>query len=138
MPTDQYNNSFGGFQFGSSIPVLRMFNEIEARAFYLDDLGFVVDWEHRFQAALSSPLYMQISQGKAVLHLNGHAQEDTPVAEVRIPVRGLEDFCQYLRAKETNYAKPSVVDPRYEGRNADMNIYDPFDNYLVFWEMEDI
>lgn len=31
-----------------AIPILRIFDEAKARAFYLDFLGFRVDWEHRF------------------------------------------------------------------------------------------
>lgn len=119
------------FEFASSIPVLRMFDEAKAKAFYLDYLGFEVDWKHRFREG--TPLYMQIRQGDAVIHLNGHAKEDTPISEVRIPVRGLENYCEYLRGKEADYPKPCVVDPRGAGVNTDMNIYDPFDNYLVFW-----
>ena len=121
------------FQMKSSIPVLRMFDESAAKAFYVDYLGYNIDWEHRFNEDSSSPLYMQVSQGDSIIHLNGHATEETPAAEVRIPVAGLDEYCEYLRAKDDTHSKPSVVDPRYEGRNTDMNIYDPFENYLVFW-----
>ena len=48
------------FEFGSSIPVLRMLNELDAKAFYLDFLGYQVDWVHRFDASVESPLYLQI------------------------------------------------------------------------------
>ena len=34
--------------FDSTIPVLRIFSVEKARAFYVDYLGFAVDWEHRF------------------------------------------------------------------------------------------
>ena len=30
------------------------------------------------------------------------------------------------------YPKPSLVDPRYTAKNTDMNLIDPFENYLVF------
>ena len=134
MTTEQRSEKAQSFAFKSSIPVLRMLDEAKARAFYLDYLGYKVDWEHRFTPeSPDSPLYMQISQGDSVLHLNGHADSDTPVAEVRVPVLGLDAYCEFLRAKSSDGDHPSVVDPRYEGRNTDMNIYDPFGNYLVFW-----
>ena len=76
---------------------------------------------------------MQVSLGDSVLHLNGHADEQTPVCEVRIPVDGLDKYCEFLSAKETKFEKPEIVDPRYEGRKTDMNILDPFGNHLVFW-----
>ena len=111
-----------GFSVKSSIPVVRMLDEDESTEFYLDYLGFEVDWEHRFRDNSSSPLYMQIHLGEAVLHLNGHADSNSPVCEVRFPVQGLARYCEYLRAKDTRYEKPEVVDPRYEGRKTDMNI----------------
>ena len=130
MTNGSDNNSFSLM---SSIPVLRMLDEAAAREFYLEYLGFEVDWEHREGESPTPPLYMQIHKGEAVLHLNGHADSDSPVCEVRIPVRGLEHYCEYLRAKTSGHEKPEVVDPRYEGRKADMNIIDPSGNHLVFW-----
>ena len=128
--TEQNQESPHGFEIRSSIPVLRMFDEAKARAFYLDYLGFEVDWESRFFP--TAPLYMQIHLGAAILHLNGHAKAEAPISEVNIPVLGLQNFCDYLIAKEADYPKPIAVDPRYQGRNTDLNLYDPFDNYLVF------
>jgi hypothetical protein len=125
--------SSGGFQLRSSIPVMRILDEALARSFYLDFLGFGIDWEHRFTDDIQSPIYIQISQGASILHLNGHATEDTPVCEVRIPVDGLQQYCDFLCAKQTAFPGPETVDPRYEGRNADLNIVDPFGNHLVFW-----
>ena len=119
-----------GFEIRSSIPVLRMFDEAQAKAFYLDYLGFQIDWESRFSP--TAPLYMQIHLGDAILQLNGHAKEDAPISEVNIPVLGLQNYCDYLIAKGAGYPKPIAVDPRYQGRNTDLNIYDPFGNHLVF------
>ena len=119
-----------GFKIRSSIPVLRMLDEAKAKAFYLDYLGFEVDWECRFSP--TAPLYMQIHLGDAIIHLNGHAGEDAPISQVNIPVLGLQNYCDYLIAKGAGYAKPCVVDPRHQGRNTDMNIDDPFGNELVF------
>ncbi len=119
-----------GFEIRSSIPVLRMFDEVKAKAYYIDYLGFEVDWESRFSP--TAPLYLQIHLGEAILHLNGHAKEDAPITEVNIPVLGLQNFCDYLISKQADYPKPIPVDPRYQGRNTDLNLYDPFGNLLVF------
>src|SRR5688572_5291823 len=113
-----------GFEVRSSIPVLRMLVEAKAKPFYLDYLGFEVDWEGRFSP--TAPLYMQVHLGEAVLHLTGHAGEDAPTSQVNIPVVGLEHYCRYLVAKGADYPEPRVVDPRFRGRNTDMNIDDPF------------
>ncbi|MCA8985680.1 MAG: glyoxalase superfamily protein [Planctomycetaceae bacterium] len=119
-----------GFEIRSSIPVLRMFDEAKAKAFYLAYLGFEIDWESRFSP--TAPLYMQIHLGDAILHLNGHAKEDAPISEVNIPVLGLQNYCDYLNAKGADYPEAIAVDPRYQGRNTDLNLWDPFGNYLVF------
>ena len=42
---------------GRTVPILRMFDEAKAKEFYVDFLGFKIDWEHRFDAG--APLYMQ-------------------------------------------------------------------------------
>jgi hypothetical protein len=119
-----------GFKIGSTIPVLRMLDEDKAKAFYLDYLGFQVDWESR--QSLTSPLYMQIRLGETLLHLDGHAGDDAPISQVIIQVVGLQQYCDHLIAKKAEYPKPWPVDPRYQGRNTDMNIDDPFGNYLIF------
>jgi hypothetical protein len=46
-------NGFGGamtatITFGRVIPILRIFDLAKADAFYLEYLGFQVDWDHRF------------------------------------------------------------------------------------------
>ena len=92
-----------GFEIRSSIPVLRMFDEAQAKAFYLDYLGFQIDWESRFSP--TAPLYMQIHLGDAILQLNGHAKEDAPISEVNIPVLGLQNYCDYLIAKRSRLSE---------------------------------
>ena len=47
--------------FSRVIPTLRMFDIAKAREFYLDYLGFKVDFEHRFEPNL--PLFLGISRG---------------------------------------------------------------------------
>ena len=130
MPTEEHGTPHRGFEVGTAIPVLRMFDEDKAKAFYLDYLGFEVDWESRFHS--DAPLYMQIRLGSALLHLDGHAKEDAPISQVVIRVAGLEKYCEHLNAKGMDYPKAVTVDPRYQGKNTDMNIDDPFGNHLIF------
>ncbi len=121
------------FEIHSSIPVIRMLDEKKSKAFYIDYLGYKVDWEHRFNDDSQSPLYMQIHLGASFLHLNGHAEQDAPVCEVRIPVKELEAFHWHLCSKNTEFTTPDIDDPRYEERKTDLNLYDPSGNHLVFW-----
>lgn len=43
-----------------AIPVLRIFSVDKAKEFYLDFLGFTLDWEHRIGD--NFPLYAQVSR----------------------------------------------------------------------------
>ena len=43
------------------VPVLRIFDYAKTIEFYVDWLGFTIDWEHCFGD--NSPLYMQVSKG---------------------------------------------------------------------------
>lgn len=52
----------------SAAPILRMFDEVKAKEFYITFLEFEIDWEHRFEDDF--PLYMQISYGNCVIHLS--------------------------------------------------------------------
>ena len=43
---------------GTVTPILRIFDEAKAREFYVEFLGFTVDWEHRFEPDL--PLHASV------------------------------------------------------------------------------
>ncbi len=64
------------------IPVLRMYDIAKTREFYLDWLGFGIDWEHRYGE--NFPLYMQVSKDGIKLHLTEHHGDCTPGSKVFI------------------------------------------------------
>jgi catechol 2,3-dioxygenase-like lactoylglutathione lyase family enzyme len=109
------------------VPILRLFDETSTRAFYVDFLGFAVDWEHRFAADL--PLYMQVSRGGCVLHLSEHHGDATPGSAVRITTADLDELQAELAAKQYKHARPGIVEQPW-GR--DMAIADPAGNRLIF------
>ncbi|SFC39777.1 Uncharacterized conserved protein PhnB, glyoxalase superfamily [Polaromonas sp. OV174] len=114
--------------FGKTTPILRMFDEAKAKEFYIDFLGFKLDWEHRFEADL--PLYMQISKGDCLIHLSEHHGDCSPGAALRIECNELEAFQQQLLAKSYKYARPGIEDMPWGSK--DMSIRDPFGNRLTF------
>lgn len=69
-------------EFHKVIPILRMFSIEKTKAFYIDFLGFTIDWEHRFEK--DAPLYMQISRAGCMLHLSEHHGDGTPGAAVYV------------------------------------------------------
>jgi uncharacterized glyoxalase superfamily protein PhnB len=115
-------------KFGQPTPILRIFDEAKAREFYVEFLGFQIDWEHRFEPGL--PLYMQVSKGSCILHLSEHYGDSTPGAALRIQVDELEAFQKELLAKQYKYVRPDIEDMPWGTR--DMSIRDPFGNRLTF------
>ncbi len=112
------------------IPVLRIFDIAKAKEFYIDWLGFTIDWEHRFGE--NFPLYMQVSLNDIVLHLTEHYGDCCPGAKVMIHIAGIDDLHRKLVAKDYRYYKPTVQIAFWNAKT--MNVTDPFGNNLLFNE----
>lgn len=113
-----------------TVPILRSFDETKAREFYVDFLGFKVDWTHRFEADL--PLYMQMSRDGIVLHVSEHHGDATPGSHVRIEVKGLRDLHAELYAKRYKNNRPGLETPPWGG--LEMTVTDPVFNRITFAE----
>ena len=113
---------------GKTTPILRIFDEAKAKEFYVDFLGFKIDWEHRFADDL--PLYMQVSKDNCILHLSEHHGDCCPGGAVRIETTGLQEFQQELVAKRYKNARPGIGKPPW---GEEMCIADPFGNRLIFF-----
>jgi Glyoxalase superfamily protein len=116
-------------RFTQTAPVLRSFDAAKARGFYIDYLGFQVDWEHRFEPTL--PLYMQISRTGLVLHLSEHHGDASPGACVFVRMTGLLGFQAELMAKDYAFARPMIEAMDW---GAQMTLTDPFMNKLRLCE----
>ena len=114
--------------FAKTTPILRIFDETKAKEFYVDFLGFNVDWEHRF--ADDMPLYMQVSKDGCVLHLSEHHGDCCPGGAMRIETNELEAFHADLTAKRYKNARPGIEETPWNSR--DMSVTDPFGNRLTF------
>ena len=118
--------------FGRVVPVLRSFDEAKAREFYLDWLGFTVDWEHRFAPDL--PLYQQVSRGALLLHLSEHHGDATPGSQVRVEVTGVRALHAELDARRYRNNRPGLVTPPWGG--VELTVIDPCGNRITFAEAE--
>ena len=112
------------------IPTFRIFDVEKAKEFYVEYLGFKVDWEHRFEA--NSPLYMQVSLGDFVLHLSEHYGDGCPGSTVFVKVTGLEDYHKELTAKNYKYLRPGIEVAPWQAKC--VNVIDPFGNRIRFNE----
>ncbi len=113
---------------GRVIPILRIFDVAKAKEFYLDFLGFQVDFEHRFEQ--DAPLYLGISHGECVIHLSEHYGDATPGSAVRIEIADVGAYNARLLAKRFKFSRPGVKLMPWGSR--DMTIPDPFGNRLTF------
>lgn len=53
------------------VPALRMTNYARSKAFYVDRIGFSVEWEHRFEPHF--PVFMSVARDGMRLYLSEHA-----------------------------------------------------------------
>ncbi|MDQ0723846.1 putative glyoxalase superfamily protein PhnB [Paenibacillus sp. W4I10] len=112
------------------VPILRIFDENKAREFYLEYLGFQLDWEHRFEPDM--PLYMQVSLDSILIHLSEHHGDCTPGAALRVETDNLEALHNALRHKEYKNARPGIEEAPWNSR--EMTVTDPFGNRIIFVE----
>ena len=117
-----------GISFLKTIPLLRIFDVAKAKEFYVDFLGFTIDWEHRYEP--DTPLYMQVSRGSCVLHLSEHHGDACPGSAVRIPLEDVDALYEELKSRPYSGYFPEVQATPWGSR--DMSILDPFGNRLVF------
>ena len=113
-----------------TVPILRFFSVEKAKEFYVDYVGFKIEWEHRFGD--NFPLYMQVSLGALVLHLSEHHGDACPGSAVRVEVTGLRAFHEQISAKEYGYQKPGIEETPWG--SVSVTLLDPFGNRLVFDE----
>jgi catechol 2,3-dioxygenase-like lactoylglutathione lyase family enzyme len=115
-----------------TIPVLRSYDEAKAREFYVDWMGFSVDFEHRFGPGF--PLYMQVRRDGILLHLSEHHGDGSPGANVRVNVTGVRELHHELVAKQYNNNRPGLERPAWGG--TEFTVIDPVNNRITFAEQD--
>ena len=128
---DAEKHSLSEIGFERTFPIVRIFYEAKAREFYVDFLGFEVDWEHRFGD--NFPLYMQVSRAGMGLHLSGHHGDATPGSNIFVTMRGVHAFQQELAAHDYRFMKPGVEELPWGDV---MEVTDPFGNRIRFCEQK--
>jgi len=111
-------------------PILRIFDYNKAIEFYVNWLGFKIDWEHRFDE--NAPVYMQISLCGIELHLSEHHGDSAPGAHIHIDCSGLKEFHKQIIDKKYKYNRPGLEKTFYGSWAVTVN--DPFFNKITFNE----
>ena len=117
-------------EFLTTIPILRIFDVVKARNFYVGFLGFTVDWEHKFDE--KSPVYLQISKAGLILHLTEHHGDCCPGSTVFVWMRGIEEFHANITSLGYGYMRPGIEKTFYN--SLCVEVTDPFGNRIRFNE----
>ena len=113
-----------------TIPVLRMFDVAKAREFYIDYLGFKVEFEHRFHD--NAPLFMGISRDGLMLYVSEHHGDGVPGAHVVVDMTGVDDLLDELKSKNYRFMNPGIQDQTWGTR--ELCVVDPSGNKIYFSE----
>jgi len=116
--------------FQKTIPILRIFSVDKAREFYVEYLGFSIDWEHHFED--NTPAYIQVSRNGLTLHLSEHHSDSCPGSTVFVWMAGIEEFHRELGEKNYRYLRPGLETTFYNANC--VQVIDPFGNRIRFNE----
>jgi catechol 2,3-dioxygenase-like lactoylglutathione lyase family enzyme len=112
------------------VPIFRIFSLEKAREFYLDFLGFTVDWEHRFDP--NAPIFMQISRDGLTFHLSEHHGDGTPDSIAYVYMTGVAALHRELNDKKYRYNRPGLQ--QQDWGMTELSVTDPFNNRITFGE----
>jgi catechol 2,3-dioxygenase-like lactoylglutathione lyase family enzyme len=115
-----------------TIPVLRIFDLAKAKEFYVDWLGFTIDWEHRFSE--TAPIYLQVSRDGLTLHLSEHHGDCCPGSKVFVQTECIEAIHQELSKKDYRYNRPAIEVVPWNAKC--LEVIDPFGNRILFNEYQ--
>ena len=113
---------------GTVRPVLRIFDNRLAKAFYIDWLAFHLDWEHRPEGG--GPAIMEVSRGNATLQLSEHYGDGSPATKQLIEVDDVNALSRELHERPNSYMKSGVKARDWGARI--LAVLDPFGNRVVF------
>jgi catechol 2,3-dioxygenase-like lactoylglutathione lyase family enzyme len=107
------------------IPTLRMTDEARSRAFYVDGLGFQVDWTHRFGP--HSPVLLQVSRDGMIVFLSQHVMDCALGGLVHLFVDSVDDWHARLERGGVAIELPPTDQP---WGVREMHLVDPDGNRL--------
>jgi uncharacterized glyoxalase superfamily protein PhnB len=108
-------------------PQLRMTNWNRTRAFYVDGLGFGVDWEDRFEPGL--PVFASLTRDGLSLFLTEHTGDCQPGCAAYFVV---DDVDGLYREISSRGVKPTEPPGDTEWGAREMTVVDPDGNKLRF------
>lgn len=117
--------------FQPPVPVVPIVSAQDAKDFYLDFLGFAVDWGWPANDD-GQQFYAQISRSGVQLHLRGERRGVSRI-ELLIRMSGLDLLREELWIRKDLYDRPLDVGHTPDDRR-ELHVRDPFGNWLRFSE----
>jgi len=97
------------------------------RAFYVDGLGFTVDWEHRFEPGL--PVFAQLTRDGLSLFLTEHTGDCQPGGAAYLVMDDVDALFREISGRGITPTEPPG-DTEWQAR--EMTVVDPDGNRLRF------
>lgn len=113
------------------IPALRITGYERSKVYYVEALGFVVDWEHRFGSGF--PVFVSLRRDGMQIYLTQHAGDCQVGGLVHFVIPDVDGWYREFRARGANVAEGPNNDLGF--RN--MTVTDPDGNQLRFMEPTD-
>ena len=86
------------------MPALRITSYAKSKAFYVDSLGFQIDWEHRFKQHF--PVFMQISRDGLAFFLTEHEDDCAVGGLVHLYVPDVDSWYAEFKQKGVAVHEP--------------------------------
>lgn len=110
------------------VPALRITNYDRSKAFYVEQLGFRVEWEHRFEP--SFPVFMSISRDGMEIYLSEHSGDCRVGGLVHFVIEDVNAWSREFTARGVKLTEPPNNDLGF----LNMTVTDPDGNQLRFME----
>ncbi|HEX8507162.1 MAG TPA: glyoxalase superfamily protein [Hymenobacter sp.] len=111
-------------------PIFQILDYQKARDFYVDWLGFRIDWEDQG----SKGMYMQVSRGDITLHLSSYQSDSCPGSKAMAEINGLLAYHRHLMQKHHPTTCPELKKTSWSEKVLQAEVVDPFGNRIVFVE----
>jgi catechol 2,3-dioxygenase-like lactoylglutathione lyase family enzyme len=111
----------------SVIPQFRITNAAKSLAFYVDGLGFAIDWKHQFESGY--PMFFQITRASQTIFLSEHTGDGEVGGAAYFLVPDVDACFQDFRSRRVEFSKVPENTP---WGTREMLLIDPDGNRLRF------
>ena len=108
-----------------TVPMLHIESYEKAKAYYVDWLGFTIDWEFRLEPTF--PVYMQVSRDSLVLHLSEHQGDNPGGVKCHVDVDDLDALVAEWKSRRPGFSLEVEIAP-WNAKH--ISLKDPFGNEL--------